>query len=80
MEIEKAKLVPLVSEIVAKILNIPVQEIDPKAEFQNLGVDSLTAMYILEELEKQLKIEVNPLHFWEYPTIDAFCSQLVKEH
>lgn len=75
---DKQQLVALLLALTAKELRLREDQVDTMASFSDLGMDSLSAMYILDALEHKLKVEINPLLFWEHPTIDAFASQLVQ--
>ncbi len=60
----------------ASLLACAPEEIDLTNEFMELGIDSMQAMFLLDELEKSLNCEINPHLFWEYPTVEKFCEQL----
>jgi acyl carrier protein len=66
-------------ELVAKTVNRPAHEIRVEVSFPDLGMDSLAAMFLLDDLEQKLKIEINPLLFWEYPTIRTFAEALLRQ-
>ena len=59
---------------------IPVEKIDANASFHDLGLDSLSAVLILHNIEKEFGIDLNPIHFWDYPTPASFTSFIIKEH
>jgi polyketide synthase PksN len=59
---------------------LPVEKIDVKSSFHSLGLDSLSAVLILHNIEKEFGIELNPIHFWDYPTPETFTHFIIKEH
>ena len=76
----KDEVMQLATEVIAKSLSISLSDIDPTHEFVQLGLDSLQAMFVLDELEKKLGVEINPLLFWEFPTPASFVDELYKEY
>ncbi|MEM6524008.1 MAG: acyl carrier protein [Bacteroidota bacterium] len=56
---------------ISEITNLKVEEIDEDEEFFSLGLDSVKALFVLQELEEYLDIEINPLVFWNHPTISS---------
>jgi acyl carrier protein len=61
---------------IAKETGLTIPEIDDAATFHSLGLNSISAVYILDKLEKELKIEMNPLFFWDYPTVGLFAEYI----
>ena len=55
------KLESEIREIVSNIIQIPPEEIDPKASFfDEYGMDSLRALEILAEIENTYSITIDP--------------------
>jgi 6-methylsalicylic acid synthase len=65
---------------IAEETKIPAEHIDINATFHDLGLDSLSAVLILHNIEKEFGVELNPIHFWDYPTPSLFTSFVIKEH
>jgi len=65
---------------IAEETKIPAEKIDVNATFHALGLDSLSAVLILHNIEKEFGIELNPIHFWDYPTPASFTNLILKEH
>ena len=65
---------------IAEEIKIPAEKIDVDTTFHSLGLDSLSAVLILHNIEKEFRIELNPIHFWDYPTPASFTSFILKEH
>lgn len=73
-EIE-ARLVGLLSER----LGIPAVDIDTRAPFAKLGVNSVQAVEIAGDLASWLRFPVPPLITWDHPTIEAVARHLASE-
>ena len=61
---------------IAEVLGLQPKEVHLDEEFINLGLDSMHAIFLLDELEKEYNIEINPHSFWEFPTIHTFAKYL----
>lgn len=59
-------------------LGIPIDEINTDIEFINFGMDSVNAIFILQHLENFVGQELNPLLFWDYPTIARFSKHIMS--
>lgn len=64
---------------IAEAIGSAANEINPDEEFISLGLDSMHAIFLIDEIEKQFDIEINPHSFWEYPTINTFSKNLEKQ-
>jgi acyl carrier protein len=42
------------------------------------GLDSINSVYILQQLEDFLNLELSPLLFWDYPTIKSLSIYLYQ--
>ncbi len=79
MNISKEEIVKLFVDSIAKEMKTDPEKIDIHAEFFTLGLDSISSIYILDQLEDHLKIDINPLDFWDYPSVEKFSTYLVEE-
>lgn len=64
---------------VAETLNAKAEDINPDEEFISLGLDSMHAILLIDEIEKKFGIEINPHSFWEHPTINSFAASLEQQ-
>ncbi|MEQ8302730.1 MAG: acyl carrier protein [Cyclobacteriaceae bacterium] len=64
---------------IAEALGVQPGEVNPDEEFISLGLDSMHAIFLLDEIEKEFELEINPHSFWEFPTINSFSSNLEKK-
>ncbi|GAA1854534.1 hypothetical protein GCM10009836_38270 [Pseudonocardia ailaonensis] len=60
----------------ADLLETPVAEIDPDADFDRLGVDSALAVSLLVEVEERYDVDIAPEALFENPTIAAVATYL----
>ncbi|WP_181782870.1 acyl carrier protein [Pseudonocardia pini] len=60
----------------AELLDVPVPEIDPAADFDHLGVDSALAVSLLIEVEERYGVDIDPEALFENPTITAVADHL----
>jgi acyl carrier protein len=73
----EAELSNFIRNKIAVELGIPEEEIDLNIEFINFGMDSVNSIFILQHIEKFIGTDLNPLLFWDYPTIESFSRYIV---
>jgi acyl carrier protein len=76
------EILQLLKEEISSETGIPASEIADSASFFELGLNSISAVFILDVLEKKLKVEMNPLFFWDYPTVELladYITTLIKK-
>lgn len=61
---------------VSKIVDLPVDRIDPAVDVDRLGMDSATAVALIMSLEEWLGIELQPEILFEHPTIAGLSKHL----
>lgn len=71
------ELIEFFRQKISSELGIALHEIDPEVEFINFGMDSVNAIFILQHLENFVGQELNPLLFWDYPTIARFSKHIM---
>ena len=74
----RTEILNVLKEEIAKETGLPLSEIVDEATFYSLGLDSISSVFILDRLEKRLKIEMNPIFFWDYPTVGLLAEHLVS--
>ncbi|MEM7107118.1 MAG: acyl carrier protein [Bacteroidota bacterium] len=77
---EVNELIPFMQTLIAKETNTKAMSISAQSEFHKFGLDSISAMFLLEELEREFNVTISPLHFWDYPTIEKLAEQIVIEN
>ena len=78
IERTKEQLIEFSKLRISEITNLKPEEIDITTEFFSLGLDSVKALFVLQELEEYLDTEINPLVFWNYPTVEAVSEYLAS--
>lgn len=63
-------------EEIAKETGLPASEVDDNASFYALGLDSISAVVVLDELERKTGIPMNPIYFWDYPSIALLAAHI----
>jgi len=66
------------AECIARALKIQPAEVDAREPFENLGLDSRTAVSIAGQLEESLGREVPPTLLWDHPTIEEAAAFLAR--
>jgi polyketide synthase PksN len=72
--------IAIIKKLISDETGIAISEIKETDSFFNLGLDSVSCIFLMDKLEKQLHIELNPIHFWDYPTIDTYSEFIVQEY
>lgn len=72
----KPDILSALKEEIAKEAGLPVSGIDNDASFYSLGLDSISSVFVLDALEQKLGIEMNPMFFWDYPTVSKLAEHL----
>ena len=75
-EVSTDAITTFMREQIASLIKSDVTEIDPDTEFINFGIDSIHALFLIDGLERKFKVEVNPLYFWECPTIRLLAKKI----
>ena len=66
-------------DYVARTLDVPIQNVDPNAEFDALGFDSAAAVALVVEIGTWLNMDLEPASLFDFPTISAFAEHLSKQ-
>jgi acyl transferase domain-containing protein/acyl carrier protein len=69
-----------VRRLVAKVLRLDVEVIEPDADTSEYGFDSITFTALANELNASFGFEVTPALLFEYRTLEAFVDFLCREH
>jgi polyketide synthase PksN len=83
-QIDSATLTRKVREqaraMVAELLRVKVEDIDPDGEIAEYGLDSLAVNDFASQIENAYGIPLNPTLFYEHPTIASLVTHLVETH
>ncbi len=79
-QVTKEQLVQFLKEKISEECQIPIEDIKTDLEFSHFRMDSVNAIFIMDQMETFLGVELNPLYFWDYRSIDAFSSFIMEKH
>lgn len=74
----RPELISILKSVIADETGIAVAEIADTDTFFNLGLDSVSCIFLMDKVEKILKVELNPLYFFDYPSIDTYADFLLE--
>ena len=74
----RTEILNALKEEIARETGLTLAEIEEDATFYSLGLNSISSVYILDKLEKKLKVEMNPLFLWDYPTVGLFADHITS--
>jgi acyl carrier protein len=63
----------------AKELRVPEGQVDPKAPFEEMGLDSMVAVELSGDLADWLGTKVSPTVVWDYPNIESLVQYLERK-
>ena len=72
----RTDILEALKEVIAGETGLPVSEIADDASFYSLGLDSISCVYVLDVLEKRLKLDMDPTVFWDHPTVSLLAGHL----
>ena len=78
--IKREDLIEVIKKLIAEETGIPLNEINDSDTFFSLGLDSVSCIFLMDKLEKEFQVELNPIHFWDYPSIDTYSEFLKHEY
>jgi len=61
-------------EYITSVLDLPVESLSSSATFDTLGIDSVEAVVMAGVMEEHFGVEIDPMLFFESPSIDAFVA------
>ncbi len=68
-----------ITKYIGKLHGTPASSIDATATFDNLGLDSASAVALTGDLEDWLEIEIDPTLPYDYPTVRSLAGALAQE-
>jgi polyketide synthase PksN len=76
--VTKEELINFIKIQIAEVCDVPIETIGINQEFSEFKIDSLEAIAIMSKVEELLNIELNPIVFWQNPTIASFSSFILE--
>ncbi|HNP18525.1 MAG TPA: acyl carrier protein [Fulvivirga sp.] len=80
MELTENDIINFISKIISEEGNLNEEDIKPEDTFFELGLDSISAIYLMELVENEYQITLNPILFWDYPSIQSFSNKIFTDH
>lgn len=74
------EIVEFITVLIANETGLKASDISADGSFFEYGIDSISAIFLLEKVCERYDIELSPLYFWDYPTVEAFSKQIYKEN
>lgn len=74
----RPELIALLKSVIADETGIAAAEIADTDTFFNLGLDSVSCIFLMDKVEKIIKVELNPMYFFDYPSIDTYADFLLE--
>lgn len=74
--ITRDEIVCIMQEIIAEETKLAIEKINPELHLSAFGLDSINSIYVLDRLEDKFKIKLNPLMFYDYPTVASFSKHI----
>jgi acyl carrier protein len=75
--LEQDSIVTWCQQYLAQLLDVPVSEIEPDADFDRLGLDSALAVSLLIEIEQNYGVDLPPEELFDNPTINAVAAYVL---
>jgi acyl carrier protein len=73
------ELIGIIKNLIAEETGISVDEMKESDSFFNLGLDSVSCIFLMDKLEKKIQLDLNPLYFWDYPNLGTYADFLARE-
>lgn len=73
---DQSAIIQHLKEIIGDETKTPAEDIDEDVTFHALGLDSISAVFIIESTESEYGVELSPLSFWDYPTIRQLAGHI----
>lgn len=75
-QIAREDIILFLQKSIAEETKLDIEVIDIHQSMGTFGLDSINSIYVLQHLENLVDMELNPLLFWDYPTINSLSSHL----
>jgi len=77
---KKTELSAFIKMAIGEIMATNPETILETDSFHSLGLDSYSCIVVLDKIEAHYKLELNPVLFWDYPTVGAFTDYLFDHY
>ncbi|MEQ1587318.1 MAG: acyl carrier protein [Cyclobacteriaceae bacterium] len=76
--VELDEIITFLKQVIARETKLDVNKIEVDQHLGVFGLDSINSVYVLQQLEDFLQLELSPLLFWDYPTIKSLSIHLYQ--
>lgn len=59
---------------ISSVLDVPAEDFPTASRFDSFGLDSVEAVVMAGVLEEEFRVPVDPIQFFENPSVDAFVA------
>jgi acyl carrier protein len=59
---------------ITTVLDLPAEGLSTSATFDTMGIDSVEAIVMAGVMEEHYGVEIDPMFFFEHPSIDSFVA------
>ncbi|MBB6249440.1 SDR family NAD(P)-dependent oxidoreductase, partial [Rhodanobacter sp. A1T4] len=66
--------------LVSSLIKVNAEDVDGETVLSEYGFDSVTLTEFCNAINEQYRLELKPMIFFEYPTLDGLADYLVREH
>ncbi|MRN51862.1 SDR family NAD(P)-dependent oxidoreductase [Paenibacillus monticola] len=74
-----AEIKQIIAELVANVLHLSLPNVSTQSALRELGVDSITTVEMVRDLNKTFQIELDAVTIYDYPTIDLLAVYIYEE-
>jgi acyl carrier protein len=67
-------------ELISKELKLESEKVNVHAGFYELGLDSVNSLFLLDDLEKRLQMDIDPMSLYDNPTIASLAEFIDQLH
>ncbi|HEX6100801.1 MAG TPA: beta-ketoacyl synthase N-terminal-like domain-containing protein [Thermoanaerobaculia bacterium] len=76
----RRRLQAAVAQIVLKLVKVRAEDVQPDAEFGDLGFDSISYIELVDQLTESYGVDLDPTVFFEHRTLEKFSRHLLQTH
>ena len=76
----RRRLQATLAQIVSRLAKVKAEDVRPESEFGDLGFDSISYIELVDELNDDFGVELEPTVFFEHRTVEKFSRYLLQTH
>ena len=76
---DKKSIFNRIAEVVAQTANIDIEKVTAESSFEKLGLDSLDALAVINDLEHELKIKIPNAEVLKIRTVGQAAESFAKQ-